>query len=44
MAKARVAAAMRTHVIARPRVLAWMRRTFAAAFVARLLVDFEPQA
>ena len=28
------AAAIRTHVIARPRVLTWMRRTFAAAFVA----------
>jgi threonine/homoserine/homoserine lactone efflux protein len=28
------AAAVRTHVIARPRVLTWMRRTFAAAFVA----------
>jgi threonine/homoserine/homoserine lactone efflux protein len=28
------AAAVRTHVISRPRVLAWMRRTFAAAFVA----------
>jgi threonine/homoserine/homoserine lactone efflux protein len=28
------AAAVRNHVIARPRVLAWMRRTFAAAFVA----------
>jgi threonine/homoserine/homoserine lactone efflux protein len=28
------AAAVRSHVIARPRVLAWMRRTFAAAFVA----------
>jgi threonine/homoserine/homoserine lactone efflux protein len=28
------AAAIRTHVISRPRVLAWMRRTFAAAFVA----------
>jgi threonine/homoserine/homoserine lactone efflux protein len=28
------AAAIRTHVITRPRVLAWMRRTFAAAFVA----------
>jgi threonine/homoserine/homoserine lactone efflux protein len=27
------AAAIRTHVISRPRVLAWMRRTFAAAFV-----------
>jgi threonine/homoserine/homoserine lactone efflux protein len=28
------AAAIREHVITRPRVLAWMRRTFAAAFVA----------
>ena len=28
------AAAIRTHVISRPKVLAWMRRTFAAAFVA----------
>src|SRR5262249_15279556 len=28
------AAAIRTHVISRPRILAWMRRTFAAAFVA----------
>src|SRR5439155_14086721 len=28
------AAAVRAHVISRPRVLAWMRRTFAAAFVA----------
>lgn len=28
------AAAIRNHVISRPRVLAWMRRTFAAAFVA----------
>ena len=28
------AAAIRNHVIARPRVLAWMRRTFAGAFVA----------
>jgi threonine/homoserine/homoserine lactone efflux protein len=28
------AAAVRTHVISRPRVLAWMRRTFAASFVA----------
>ncbi|MGH6789743.1 MAG: LysE family translocator, partial [Pseudolabrys sp.] len=27
------AAAIREHVISRPRVLAWMRRTFAAAFV-----------
>jgi len=27
------AAAIRRHVIARPRVLTWMRRTFAAAFV-----------
>jgi len=29
-----LAAAVRDHVIARPRVLTWMRRTFAAAFVA----------
>jgi threonine/homoserine/homoserine lactone efflux protein len=28
------AAALRNHVIARPRVLTWMRRTFAGAFVA----------
>ncbi|RCS23437.1 LysE family translocator [Phyllobacterium salinisoli] len=28
------AALVRNHVISRPRVLAWMRRTFAAAFVA----------
>ncbi|QCK88271.1 LysE family translocator [Phreatobacter aquaticus] len=28
------AAAMRDHVISRPAVMAWMRRTFAAAFVA----------
>ena len=28
------AAAIRDHVIARPRVLSWMRRSFAAAFVA----------
>src|SRR5689334_12289491 len=28
------AAAIRTHVISRPRVMTWMRRTFAAAFVA----------
>jgi threonine/homoserine/homoserine lactone efflux protein len=28
------AAAVRDHVIARPRVLTWMRRSFAAAFVA----------
>ena len=28
------AAAMREHVISRPRVMIWMRRTFAAAFVA----------
>jgi threonine/homoserine/homoserine lactone efflux protein len=27
------AAAIRAHVISRPKVLAWMRRTFAAAFV-----------
>jgi threonine/homoserine/homoserine lactone efflux protein len=28
------AASVRAHVISRPRILAWMRRTFAAAFVA----------
>jgi threonine/homoserine/homoserine lactone efflux protein len=28
------AAAIREHVISRPAVLTWMRRTFAAAFVA----------
>lgn len=28
------AAAVRRHLISRPRVLRWMRRTFAAAFVA----------
>jgi threonine/homoserine/homoserine lactone efflux protein len=28
------AASIRSHVISRPRVLAWMRRSFAAAFVA----------
>jgi threonine/homoserine/homoserine lactone efflux protein len=28
------AAAVRKHIISRPRVLTWMRRTFAAAFVA----------
>jgi threonine/homoserine/homoserine lactone efflux protein len=28
------AAAMRDHVISRPAVMAWMRRAFAAAFVA----------
>jgi threonine/homoserine/homoserine lactone efflux protein len=28
------AAAVRTHVISRPRVLRWMRRVFAGAFVA----------
>jgi threonine/homoserine/homoserine lactone efflux protein len=28
------AAAMRDHVVSRPAVMAWMRRTFAAAFVA----------
>jgi threonine/homoserine/homoserine lactone efflux protein len=28
------AAAIRDHVVSRPRVLTWMRRTFAAAFVA----------
>jgi threonine/homoserine/homoserine lactone efflux protein len=27
------AASIRSHVISRPRVLTWMRRTFAAAFV-----------
>jgi threonine/homoserine/homoserine lactone efflux protein len=30
----RFAAAMRTYVISRPRVLTWMRRTFAGAFAA----------
>ncbi len=38
----RFAAALRTHVISRPRVLTWMRRTFAGAFVAlgaRLAVE-----
>lgn len=29
-----LAASVRSHVISRPRVLAWMRRTFAGAFVA----------
>jgi threonine/homoserine/homoserine lactone efflux protein len=28
------AAAVRQHIVSRPRVLTWMRRTFAAAFVA----------
>jgi threonine/homoserine/homoserine lactone efflux protein len=28
------AAAIRTHIVARPRILAWMRRCFAAAFLA----------
>ena len=28
------AAAIRSHIISRPQVMAWMRRTFAAAFVA----------
>ena len=28
------AASVRNHVISRPRILAWMRRIFAAAFVA----------
>ena len=28
------AAAIRDHVISRPRVLTWMRRSFAAAFAA----------
>ncbi len=28
------AAAVRTHVVARPRVMTWIRRTFAASFVA----------
>ena len=28
------AASIRNHVVSRPRVLTWMRRTFAAAFVA----------
>ncbi|KUL52761.1 MULTISPECIES: LysE family translocator [unclassified Streptomyces] len=34
LAYGRFAAAMRHHVIARPRVVGWMRRTFAAAFAA----------
>ena len=29
-----LAASIRSHVLSRPRVLAWMRRTFAGAFVA----------
>jgi threonine/homoserine/homoserine lactone efflux protein len=29
-----LAAAVRTHVVSRPRVMAWIRRTFALAFVA----------
>jgi threonine/homoserine/homoserine lactone efflux protein len=29
-----LAAAVRTHVVSRPRVMAWIRRTFAVAFVA----------
>jgi len=28
------AASVRTHVISRPRVMTWMRRTFAGAFIA----------
>ena len=28
------AAALRTHVVSRPRIMTWMRRTFAGAFVA----------
>jgi threonine/homoserine/homoserine lactone efflux protein len=28
------AAAIRSHIISRPRILTWMRRTFAAAFIA----------
>ena len=28
------ASAVRTHVVSRPRVMAWMRRSFAGAFVA----------
>ncbi len=28
------AAAVRSHVVSRPRVMTWMRRTFAGAFVA----------
>ncbi len=28
------AASIRNHVLARPRVLTWLRRTFASAFVA----------
>jgi threonine/homoserine/homoserine lactone efflux protein len=27
------AAAVRTHVISRPKIMTWLRRTFAAAFV-----------
>ncbi|GLX09596.1 hypothetical protein [Microbispora sp. NBRC 16548] len=29
-----LAAAVRTHVLSRPRVMAWIRRVFAASFVA----------
>jgi len=29
-----LAASVRTHVVSRPRVMAWIRRTFAVAFVA----------
>jgi threonine/homoserine/homoserine lactone efflux protein len=29
-----LAAAVRAHVVSRPRVMAWIRRTFAVAFVA----------
>jgi threonine/homoserine/homoserine lactone efflux protein len=29
-----LAAAVRTHVVSRPRAMAWIRRTFALAFVA----------
>jgi threonine/homoserine/homoserine lactone efflux protein len=28
-----LAAAMRDHVLSRPRILTWLRRSFAAAFV-----------
>jgi threonine/homoserine/homoserine lactone efflux protein len=34
VAYAMFAAAVRTHVFSRPRLLAWLRRTFAGAFVA----------
>jgi threonine/homoserine/homoserine lactone efflux protein len=29
-----LAASVRSHVIARPRVMAWLRRSFAGSFVA----------